>query len=109
MQTAFSTAPHRLGKIQEIQFRYEHDPILKSQEDSAYAPNTLHTSLYCVTHADSFEDALKCANNIETYYCPTLVGIFAGARWLVPQSMLTNIQKDTLKKMHEVAKCFTNK
>jgi ADP-ribosylglycohydrolase len=108
VKTAFSTAPNLSGEIREIQSRYEHDPVLKSKGHPAYAPNTLHTSLYCVTNADSFENAVKLANKTESDYCPTLVGILAGARWIVPQSMLTDSQKDTLKEIHQAAKCFTD-
>jgi ADP-ribosylglycohydrolase len=108
VKTGFATAPNLLGEIREIQTRYEHDAVLKSQGHSAYAPNAFHTSLYCVTHADSFENALESAKKIEKNHCPTLVGILAGTRWVVPQSMLINSQKDTLDEIHKVAKCFSD-
>jgi ADP-ribosylglycohydrolase len=82
IKTAFSTAPDLFGEIREIQDQYKQGPLLNRYRPLAYSPNTLNTSLYCITDADSFEDALKGANKIETHYCPTLVGIFAGARWL---------------------------
>lgn len=107
VKTAFSSAPQLLGEIQEILTRYEHETVLKSQGHPAYAPNTLHTSLHCVTKADSFEKAVSLANETEPYYCPTIVGILAGARWAVPQSMLANSQQDTLDEIRDLAKCFS--
>ncbi len=108
VKTAFSSTIDLLGEIREIQQRYEHDKVLKSQGHPAYAPNTLHTTLYCVTHATSFEDAINLANQIDPEYCPVLIGILAGARWAVPQSMLVNSQQSTLKEIRQVAKCFSD-
>jgi ADP-ribosylglycohydrolase len=98
-----------LGEIREIQDRHKQDKILKSQGHPAYAPNALHTALYCVTHATSFEHAINLANEIESDYCPTLVGILAGARWAVPQTMLVNSQQEILRDIRKVAKCFSDK
>ncbi len=109
IDTAFSTAPDLSGEIQEIRRRYESDAILKPIGHHAYASNTLHTALHCVTHADSFESALKSAHKLDENYCPALVGILAGARWSVPQSMLVNSQQDTLDQIHQVAQCFNDK
>ncbi len=108
VNTVFSTTPNLSGEFRDIQARYKNDPTLRSIGNPAYAPNTLHTSLYCVTNTDSFENAVKRANEIEKDYCPTLVGILAGARWVVPQSMLTDSQKDTFKEIQKAAKCFTD-
>jgi len=74
--------------------RYQHDPILNTHGNSAFAPNVLHTTLYCVTKSNSFEDALKLASTIEKDYCPTLVGLLSAARWGVPQSIRDDWQKN---------------
>jgi len=97
-----------LAEIREIQIRYEHDSIIKSQGHPLYAPNTLDTSVYCVTHADAFENALERANKIETDYRPTLVGMLAGARWVVPQSIFDRSSDIQLKDRRQTAKCSIN-
>ena len=109
VKTAFSTAPNLLGEIREIQNRYKHDAVLNARGHPAYAPNTLHTSLHCVTNADSFENALKRANEIEKQYCPILVGLLAGARWGVPKSMLDSCHQNKLNEIRQAAKFFTDK
>ncbi|CAF1083098.1 unnamed protein product [Rotaria sp. Silwood1] len=108
IKAAFTTVPNLLGEIQEIQHRYQNDTVLNSRVHAAYAPNTLHTALYCVTKADSFESALKHAYELDKLFCPILVGILAGARWGVPLSMLDRCPKDKLNEIHQIAKCFTD-
>ncbi|CAF1291456.1 unnamed protein product [Rotaria sordida] len=108
IRTAFSTAPDLLGEIREIQDRYENDTRLNSRLPAGYAPNTLHTALYCVTKANSFKSALNHAHELDKTYCPIIVGILAGARWGVPSSMLDKSPKDKLKDIRQVAKCFTD-
>ncbi|CAF2492960.1 unnamed protein product [Rotaria sp. Silwood2] len=108
IKTAFSTAPDLLHEIQEIQHRYENDTILNSCVHVAYAPNTLHTALYCVTKADSYQSALTYARELEAEFCPILVGILAGARWGVPPSMLDKFPKDKLNEIRKVAKRFAD-
>jgi ADP-ribosylglycohydrolase len=108
VKTAFLTAPNLLGEIREIRSRYEHDTVLNTHGHPAYAPNTLNTSLYCVTNADSFENALQRASEIDNKYCPTLVGLLAGARWGVPKSILDNCHHGKVNEIRQIAKCFTD-
>ena len=108
VKAGFSSTLNVLDEIQEIQQRYEHDQFLKSTGHPAYAPNTLHTALHCVARAESFENALELAKKIEPQYCPLLVAVLAGARWIVPQSMLGNCPKDVLSDIHKVAKSFND-
>lgn len=108
IQNAFSSAPNLLGEIKEVQQCYATIPVLNSKLPPSYATNALHTSLYCVTQADSFENALTLAIQTERVYCPTIVGILAAGRWPVPESKLAADQKDMIKSIHAVAKQFSN-
>jgi ADP-ribosylglycohydrolase len=107
---AFDNAPPNLPRdIKEIEQRYEHDPVLNPTASSGFAPNVLHTTLYCVTNNDSYESALKRAYDIERDHCPTLVGLLAGARWGVPKSVINNSHSDRIPVLKDIAKYFTEK
>lgn len=108
VKTAFSSTPNMLEEIHEIRKQYEQDQFIKPTGHAAYAPNTLYTALYCAGQADSFSNAIERANQIESQYCPVLVAVLAGTRWIVPQSLLADHQKDTLNDIHKVAKCFND-
>ncbi|CAF1082921.1 unnamed protein product [Rotaria sp. Silwood1] len=109
-ETALSTTPDLLGEIQEIQKRYKDDDILNDtlneKRKHIYAPNTLHTALYCITKADSFESALVHARRLDPLYCPILVGILAGARWCVPPTMLPDNYREKIKKIKKMSAGF---
>ncbi|CAF4730509.1 unnamed protein product, partial [Rotaria sp. Silwood2] len=111
IKNAFLIAPDLLGEIREIQERYKHDDILNDTLNLSppyvYAPNTLHTALYCITKANSFKNALEDARKLDTYYCPILVGILAGARWDVPKELLCDSPKDKIKEIQKIAAKFS--
>jgi len=105
---AFNTAPSDLARdIKEIQDRYEHDPVLNPHRDPGYAPNVLHTTLYCVTRSNSYEDALTLASNIDRDYCPTSVGLLAAIRWDVPPSIINNSHNEQINVLKQIAKDFS--
>lgn len=107
IEYAFDNAPRNLSSdIREIQTRYKDDIVLNNHRGPAFAPNVLHTTLYCVTHSTSFADALKIASVIERDYCPTLVGLLAGARWSVPKSTLDTWNNDQMNRLKQISKCF---
>lgn len=108
IKAGFSSTLNLLDEIQEIQQRYEQDQFFQATGHPAYAPNTLHTALHCVARANSFDNAIELAEKIEPYYCPLLVAVLAGARWIVPQSRLADRQKETMNDIHKVAKCFND-
>ncbi|CAF3238725.1 unnamed protein product [Rotaria socialis] len=106
VNTTFSTVPNLLAEIREIQARYKHDSILNSHGSPGYVPNALHTALYCVTNADSFESALRRAKKLDDIYCPILVGMLAGARWGIPSSIINIVYQDVFNEIRQIEKCF---
>jgi hypothetical protein len=106
---AFDNAPPELSRdIREIQQRYAHDSVL-NKAGPAFAPNALHTTLYCITNNESYESALSYAYETERDFCPTLVGLLAGVRWGVPQSVISNSHSDQIKILQDLAKYFAEK
>ncbi|CAF4651463.1 unnamed protein product, partial [Rotaria sp. Silwood2] len=111
IKNAFLIAPDLLGEIREIQERYKHDDILNDtlnlSSPYVYAPNTLHTALYCITKANSFKNALENVHKLDIYHSPILVGILTGARWDVPKQMLRDSPEDKIKEIQKIAAKFS--
>lgn len=104
---AFKNAPSDLaGDIREIRERYTNDHLLSPYTDPAYAPNVLLATLYCVNRANSFEDAFADVNKIDDYYSPTLIGLLAGARWGIPDSILQNSHNEKIEVIKKLANRF---
>ena len=104
---AFDKAPADLtADIREIHQRYTDDHILSAHTDPAYAPNVLHTTLYCVNKADSFDDAYTRVQEIDKHYSPTLVCLLAGARWGIPPSIVENSHSDRIRLLKKLGDRF---
>ncbi|CAF1291695.1 unnamed protein product [Didymodactylos carnosus] len=84
------TVPNLDNNIRLLYTNYKRFPLFEKSKPAAYAPNALNTALYCLNdvHVHSFESALQKVYETDKNYAPALVGILAGCRWGVSQSML---------------------
>ena len=107
-KTAFSITTNLLGEIQEIEKHFSLDEYIKPSKHPAYGPSTLYTSLFCVSQANSFENAIMLATKKESEYCIPIVGILAAARWPVQKTSTNRCQTYILERIDDVSSDFND-